>query len=110
MIITVTKNNVAFSSLMKISFVGYFIGMGLVVTPFVLLDIGGMNGGANGLTAAIVMLIILGVQAILLGLILDFGLFVYSRFKRIEVEVSEKKKAFDGSSPVRACPCIRVAS
>ncbi|WP_373034143.1 hypothetical protein [Sulfurovum sp.] len=90
--ITVTNSKLPFTSIMKITFFGYFIGMGLVIIPFVLLDVGGMSENTNRITAIIIIPIILAIQAVLLGLVLNLGLFIYSKVKPIEVEHSENQQ------------------
>ena len=84
--IIITDSGIKFSSLMKLVFFGYFIGMGLIIIPFVFLDIVYLKSFTNGIVAIVILPIILLLQGILLGLLINLGLFIYKKFKPIVIE------------------------
>ena len=84
--IIITDSGIKFSSLMKLVFFGYFIGMGLIIIPFAFLDIVYLKSFTNGIIAIVILPIILLLQGILLGLLINLGLFIYKKFKPIVIE------------------------
>ena len=84
--IIITEEGIKFSSLMKMLFFGYVIGMGLIIIPFAFLDIVNLKEFTNSIIAIVIIPTIILVQGVVFGLIINLGLFVYKKFKPIIIE------------------------
>ncbi len=91
--IQITKNGFTFNNLLKMVGIGYFIGAGLLfaiplglavlTVPFF-----GEPDEKQALILSLFMVpIILFLQAIVFSLIIGLGLWLYKKFKKIEIEL-----------------------
>lgn len=84
--IIITESGIKFSSVMKLVFFGYIIGMGIIMIPVAFLDIINLKEFTNSIIALVIIPLILLLQGIFLGLLINLGLYIFKKFKPIEVE------------------------
>lgn len=88
----ISGDGLRFKSLLKMIFVGHLIGGLIVVVPFVALD---LFNAEDPLKTSLYLLLIpplIALQAIMIGLVVSLGLFVYQRMRKIEVSCVEQDR------------------
>ena len=84
--IIINESGIKFSSVMKLVFFGYIIGMGLIMIPVAFLDIINLQELTNSIIAIVIIPLVLLLQGVFLGLLINLGLYIYKKFKPITIE------------------------
>lgn len=78
-------SGITFKSLMKVVFVGYSIGACILFIPFVALDLIALDQSVSKVGILILIPVIIMLQALVFGLLINLGIYVYKLLKPITV-------------------------
>lgn len=86
----VNDAGLSFKSLLKMIFAGHLIGGLIVSMPFVAADLFGAEDPLKSSLYLILIPPLFAIQAVFLGLVISLGLFVYRKFRKIEVSCGKQ--------------------
>lgn len=81
----INESGLTFKSLMKVIFVGYTIGASILFIPFVALDLIASEQSVSKLGILILIPVIIMFQAVIFGLLINLGIYIYKRLRPIAI-------------------------
>ena len=102
----VSTTGLSFKNLLKLIFVGYLIGALIIAIPFFAFDLFHSEDSIKSSLYIFLIVPMFAIQAILTGLVVSFGLFVYSKFYKLEFSFTEQTSnpAFKRDAEKRGAP------